>query len=78
MTLLVNVSPSVSGSPASSAGDAARLLWALTRPHSRHWRDREEALHRLADAGAPAELTVPSLRDRFPEVRLAATERGRS
>jgi HEAT repeat protein len=72
MTLLASVSPSVNGSPESSTADAALVRWALARLHSRWWRDRVEALKLLAEAGAPAELFVPSLRDSDPEVRLAA------
>jgi HEAT repeat protein len=72
MTLLASGSPPVTGSCASPPADVARVRRALTRLHSRHWRDREEALKRLAEAGARAELIAPSLRDRFPEVRIAA------
>jgi HEAT repeat protein len=72
MNMLAGGSLSVNGSSKSKTADAARIRWAIGRLRSRHRRDRAEALQRLADAGAPAELVVPSLRDSSPEVRLAA------
>jgi HEAT repeat protein len=72
MTLLASGSPSVNRSPASSTPQATDFQWAFSRLHSPWWRDRVEALGRLAEAGAPAELIARSFQDRFPEVRLAA------
>lgn len=58
--------------PAAAPPAADPIRWAVSRLHSPRWWDREAALTRLALRGAPAELILPSLRDRVPEVRLAA------
>jgi HEAT repeat protein len=57
---------------AADTPEADPVRWALSRLRSPHWWDREAALTRLALKGAPAEIIVPSLRDRSAAVRLAA------